>query len=158
MSDALVDPEASPGGSSSPGRRVVVAAAVVRDEDRYLLTRRLPRGHLAGYWEFPGGKLEEGESPEEALVRECREECGIDVVPIDVLDVAFHRYPGKDVLLLFYACALGERRAVAHLEVADHAWVRAGQLDDFTLPPPDRRLVEKLSRGVWPSVPRAGHD
>lgn len=128
---------------------IVVAAAVVRDGERFLLTQRPPKGHLAGLWEFPGGKLEEGESPESALVRECREECGIDVVPLDVLDVAYHRYPGKDVLLLFYACALGARRDVQHLEVADHAWVLASELRRYELPPPDERLLVKLERGVW---------
>jgi 8-oxo-dGTP diphosphatase len=125
---------------------IVVAAAVVRREGRVLLTRRPDRGHLAGYWEFPGGKLEDGESPEDALRRECREECGVDVEPVDILDVAFHRYPGKDVLLLFYDCRLraGE---VQHLQVADHAWVLPSELRAYELPPPDERLVRKLEAG-----------
>ncbi|MCZ6805309.1 MAG: NUDIX domain-containing protein, partial [Deltaproteobacteria bacterium] len=55
----------------------IVAAAVVVDNGRVLLTKRAEGQHLAGLWEFPGGKLDSGESPEEALVRECREECGI---------------------------------------------------------------------------------
>ncbi len=129
---------------------VVVAAAVVRDGDRFLLTKRPTKGHLAGFWEFPGGKVEEGESPEAALVRECVEECEIDVVPIDILDVTFHRYATKDVLLLFYACSLGERREVKHNEVADHRWVLASELRGFELPPPDAKLLAKLERGAWP--------
>lgn len=128
---------------------IVVAAAVVRDGDRFLLTKRPDKGHLAGFWEFPGGKVEAGESPEQALVRECVEECGLDVVPIDILDVTFHRYPKKDVLLLFYACALGARREVQHLEVADHAWVAANELRRYELPPPDAKLLAKLERGAW---------
>lgn len=131
---------------------VVVAAAVVRDGERLLLTRRPSGTHLAGLWEFPGGKLEPGESPEAALVRECREECGIDVIVEDVLDVAFHRYPTKDVLLLFYACRLGAAREVEHIEVVDHAWVLPSELRSYELPPPDERLVTKLERGVWPST------
>lgn len=124
---------------------VVVAAAVVRREGRILLTKRLDRGHLAGFWEFPGGKLEEGESPEAALVRECREECGIEVDVLDILDVTFHRYPSKDVLLLFYDCrlAFGE---VMHLEVAAHEWVLPAELDDYELPPPDAKLIAKLKK------------
>ncbi|MFN7696522.1 MAG: (deoxy)nucleoside triphosphate pyrophosphohydrolase [Deltaproteobacteria bacterium] len=128
---------------------IVVAAAVVRDGDRFLLTKRPDRGHLPGYWEFPGGKLEAGESPEAALVRECMEECGIDVVPVDILDVTFHRYPTKDVLLLFYACVLGARCEVHHFEVADHVWVSATELRRYALPPPDEKLLAKLERGVW---------
>ena len=105
---------------------------------------------MGGLWELPGGKVEDGESPEHAVVRECAEECAIDVVVDDILDVTFHRYaaseskPGKDVLLLFYACALGARHDVQHLGVADHAWVLPRELRDYPLPPPDAKLVRKL--------------
>jgi len=122
---------------------VVVAAAVVIRDGRVLLTRRLEGQHLAGMWEFPGGKLEDGESPEEALARECREECGIDLEVAEILDVTHHRYPEKDVLLLFYRCELraGE---VRHLQVADHAWVAPDDLDDYPLPPADERVVARI--------------
>ncbi|MGB5365169.1 MAG: 8-oxo-dGTP diphosphatase MutT [Polyangiales bacterium] len=122
---------------------VVVAAAVVIREGRVLLTLRVEGQHLAGMWEFPGGKLEDGESPEEALVRECREECGIDVDVGEILDVAHHRFPEKDVLLLFYRCGLrgGE---VRHLQVADHAWVLPTELDRYSLPPADERVVARI--------------
>jgi 8-oxo-dGTP diphosphatase len=131
---------------------VIVAAAVVRHEGRILLTRRMADAHLAGLWELPGGKVESGEDPEAAVVRECAEECAIDVIVDDILDVTFHRYPateskpGKDVLLLFYACRLGARGDVQHLEVADHAWVRPRELRDYPLPPPDAKLVRKLEK------------
>ena len=131
---------------------VLVAAAVVRHGGRILLTRRMEGAHLAGLWELPGGKVEDGESPEAAVVRECREECAIDVVVDDILDVTFHSYAAtdararKDVLLLFYACRLGARRDVQHLGVADHAWVLPGELRSYPLPPPDAKLVGKLER------------
>lgn len=135
---------------------IVVAAAVVRHEGRVLLTRRMAGAHLAGMWELPGGKVEDGESPEAAVVRECLEECAIDVVVDDILDVTFHRYaatetkPAKDVLLLFYGCALatarGARRDVQHLGVADHAWVLPTELRQYPLPPPDEKLVRKLEK------------
>jgi 8-oxo-dGTP diphosphatase len=127
-------------------RTLLVAAAVVRREGRILITRRLDRGHLAGFWEFPGGKVEEGEAPEDALVRECREECAIDVEVRDILEVTFHRYARKNVLLLFYDCVL-VRGEVQHVQVADHAWVTPGELDAYELPPPDARLVAKLKAG-----------
>ena len=122
---------------------VVVAAAVLIDQGKVLLTRRLDGQHLAGMWEFPGGKLEPGESPEDAVVRECAEECGIDVEVVDILDVTHHRYPEKDVLLLFYRCKLvaGE---VQHLQVAEHAWVAPSELEDFALPPADERIVRRI--------------
>jgi 8-oxo-dGTP diphosphatase len=94
-------------------------------------------------WEFPGGKLEDGESPEEALVRECREECGIDVEVDDILDVAHHRFPEKDVLLLFYRCRL-RAGDVRHLQVADHAWVPPMELGRYPLPPADDRVVARI--------------
>ena len=122
---------------------VVVAAAVVIRDGRVLLTRRAEGQHLAGMWEFPGGKLEDGESPEEALVRECHEECGIEVAVTEILDVTHHRYPQEDVLLLFYRCELraGE---VRHLQVADHAWVAPRDLNDYPLPPADERVVTRI--------------
>jgi 8-oxo-dGTP diphosphatase len=121
----------------------IVAAAVVIESSRVLLTQRAEGQHLAGLWEFPGGKLEHGESPEQALVRECREECGIEIKVAEILDVTFHRYPEKDVLLLFYRCSLvsGE---VRHLQVADHAWVAPKELDRYELPPADVRVVARI--------------
>jgi 8-oxo-dGTP diphosphatase len=128
----------------SPGvPPVLVAAAVIVHEGRVLLTRRQADAHLGGYWEFPGGKMEPGEAPETCVVRECREECGIEVAVGDILEVTHHAYPEKTVLLLFYACTWvsGE---VRHLGVADHAWVAAEDLDRYPLPPADERVVHKV--------------
>lgn len=121
----------------------IVAAAVVVDNGRVLLTKRAEGQHLAGLWEFPGGKLESGESPEEALVRECREECGIEIAVAEILDATFHRYPEKNVLLLFYRCSLvsGE---VRHLHVADHAWVEPKELGRYEFPPADVRVIARI--------------
>ncbi len=123
---------------------VIVAAAVVRREGRILLTRRMEGAHLGGYWELPGGKVEAGEDPELAVVRECREECGLELEVLDILDVTFHRYPTKDVLLLFYECRAREPVEVQHLGVADHAWALPSELRRYPLPPPDEKLVRKL--------------
>lgn len=127
--------------------RIVVAAAVIEREGRILLTQRMPKGHLAGLWEFPGGKVEPGEAPTATVVRECREECGIEIEPVDIFEVTSHAYPERDVLLLFYACRLvsGE---VQHLEVADHAWCLPSEISRYALPPADVPVVQKiLARG-----------
>ncbi len=121
----------------------IVAAAVVIEGGRVLLTQRAEGKHLGGLWEFPGGKLEPGESPEEALVRECREECGIEIAVAEILDVTFHRYADRDVLLLFYRCSIvsGE---VRHLQVSDHAWVAPTELDRYELPPADAQVIAHI--------------
>ena len=124
---------------------IVVAAAVIEHEGKVLLTRRMKGSHLAGLWEFPGGKLEAGEGPQAALIRECREECGIEVSVVDILEVTFHSYPEKDVLLLFFACTLvsGE---VQHLGVADHVWCLPDVIDQYPLPPADVPVVQKIQQ------------
>lgn len=122
---------------------VVGAGVIVREDGRILLTQR-GKGHLEGLWEFPGGKVEEGEDPRDTVVRECLEECAIEVRVGEILDVTFHRYPSKTVLLLFYRCELvaGE---VQHLQVADHAWVQVDQLDSYAMPPADEPVLAKIS-------------
>jgi 8-oxo-dGTP diphosphatase len=126
---------------------VIVAAAIVHREGKVLLTKRQRGSHLAGYWEFPGGELERGEAPEAAVVRECEEECGIQIEVDDIFDVVFHQYPEKEVLLLFYRCHLSaESKEVQHLGVDDHLWCSVHELPNHKLPPADIRLVEKLIR------------
>lgn len=122
---------------------VVGAGVIVRDDGRILLTQR-GAGHLEGLWEFPGGKVEDGEDPRDTVVRECREECAIEVRVDDILDVTFHRYPNKDVLLLFYRCTLvsGE---VRHVEVADHAWVSIDEMHTYPMPPADEPVLKKIA-------------
>lgn len=124
---------------------VIVAAGVVLKEGRVLLTRRAKGQHLAGFWEFPGGKLEDGEAPEDCVVRECREECGIEVAVEEIFEVTHHRYPERAVLLLFYKCRWlsGE---VRHLQVADHAWVRPEELLQYELPPADGPVARRILR------------
>jgi 8-oxo-dGTP diphosphatase len=137
---------------SEPKTILVAAAVVTRADGRLLLTQRRAGTHLAGLWEFPGGKVEPGEDPERAVVRECLEECGIDIAVRDILEVTFHSFARdetgaqKHVLLLFYDCALCEGTIVSDLEVAAHAWVLPSELPNYELPAPDIRLVQKLMR------------
>jgi len=107
------------------------------------MTQRPAKTHLGGKWEFPGGKVEAGEDPKETVVRECREECAIDIEVRDILEVTFHSYPEKDVLLLFWECAL-VGGTVQHLGVADHQWIHPASVADLDLPPADLPLATKL--------------
>lgn len=133
--------ETKPEGGARPP--VIVVAAVCIEGDRVLLTQRPSGTHLAGAWEFPGGKLEPGEAPEEALAREMREECGVEVEVGEVLDVTFWRYPRKDVLLLFYRARIAAG-AVQDLGVAAHTWAARDELDGYEFPPADVRVLGRI--------------
>ena len=126
-------------------RTLVVAGLVVR-AGRVLITQRGPvqkQPALALKWEFPGGKVEPGEAPVAALVRELREEIGVTVAVGRIWDVLFHPYPDFDLVMLVYACAIvdGEPRSV---EVHDLAWVPPAELSRWDILPADRPLVERL--------------
>jgi len=124
-------------------KHIVVAAAVVERDGAFLLTRRLEGTHLAGHWEFPGGKLREGETLAECLVREIREELDADVeVGAEILATT-HGYPDRSIELRFFRCALkGEPKPAMGQEMR---WVAAADLASFPLPPADHELVSILT-------------
>lgn len=140
---------------------LVSAGVIWRPDGKLLLTRRPEDTHLGGMWEFPGGKVEPNEDPSVALVRECREECAIEVSVLRIADVAFHRYANMCVLLLFYDAHLTpflNEDPVQHLGVSDHRWATPDELVDVPLPPPDIPLVRKLiKRGPPPVLDRPPH-
>lgn len=125
-------------------RKLVVAALCRDGEDRVLLTQRRADQPMPLLWELPGGKVEPGEAPVDALARELAEElgCGARVGRID--DVVFHAYADFDLYMLVYACALvGTPRP---LEVAQLAWVPPAELLRYPVLPADVALVERLAR------------
>jgi 8-oxo-dGTP diphosphatase len=128
-------------------RTVIVAAAVILEGGRVLLSRRKTGTHLAGLWEFPGGKVEEGEDPRAALVRELDEELGVRATAGEIVDVTFHRYDDADkaVLLLFFEAARDpgspEPRAI---DVAEVAWFAEDALDPAAFPPADVGVLAKV--------------
>ncbi len=123
--------------------RIVVAAAVVERDSRYLVTRRLRGTHLEGFWEFPGGKCETGETHVECLVREIREELGCAVrVGEKLLSVA-HDYPERTVELHFFRCDLGaDPRPLLGQEIR---WISRVELRELAFPPADVELIRLLA-------------
>jgi len=138
-------------GASFLTTTVLVAAAVLVARGRVLLTQRRAGTHLAGAWEFPGGKVEDGEDPREALRRELREEVGIEAQVGEIVDVTFHRYQdaNKAVLLLFFEATLEtdspEPRAV---DVAATRWATREELRDEDFPPADVAALKKVRRSL----------
>ena len=124
---------------------IIVAAAIIHKDRHILLTKRPSNVHLANLWEFPGGKVEPGESLEAALQRELREELDIEASVIDEFYATTHYYPEKSVELHFFNCAIvsGEPRAI---EVAEFRWVKPSDLYVYEFPEADRELVERLAR------------
>ncbi len=124
---------------------ILVAAAVLVEQGRVLLTQRKRGTHLAGAWEFPGGKVEPGEDPRDALVRELREEIGIEVTVGDPVEVTFHRYPEKTVLLLFFEAERREGSPEPRaLDVADVKWAGREDLVDEAFPAADVAILGKV--------------
>jgi mutator protein MutT len=126
-----------------PGQALLIAVAVVEDAGRFLIGLRLPGGPLAGYWEFPGGKVQPGETPPAAAARECLEETGLEVSIGPALATVPFAYDQALVKLHFFAAR--PLRAVAALP-ARFRWVPAGALGEYTFPPANRGLLELLAR------------
>jgi mutator protein MutT len=126
---------------------IEVSAAVLRRDGRLLITRRPAGGHLAGLWEFPGGKRKEGESHEECLRRELREELGVEVSVGALLREVRHAYPEKTVRIRFFECRLpgGDPEPIGCPELR---WVLPAELSSFEFPPADARLLEDLAGGT----------
>ena len=121
----------------------VVVAAVIEEDHRILLTRRQPGVHLAGMWEFPGGKIDSGETHTGALKREIQEELGADVDVGDLIHQTMHDYQERTVALYFYRCRL--LGAPRPLLGQDMRWVPRAELRSLGLPPADTELIELLT-------------
>jgi len=122
---------------------IIVTAAILRDEDTVLITRRPDTSRHGGMWEFPGGKLDPNETPQEGLRRELREELGIDAEVGDIFEVVYFRYPQAPVLILAYECR-HLAGAIRDLEVAEHRWVPVAELHRYDLLPADAPIVTRL--------------
>jgi 8-oxo-dGTP diphosphatase len=118
---------------------------VIQRDGKILIARRPAGKHLAGFWEFPGGKVSPGESPTDALRREILEELGARLVVGAALDAVDWQYPDRTVRLLFFRCGIeGEPQALEGQEIA---WVSPAELSGYEFPPADARLIELLKLG-----------
>jgi 8-oxo-dGTP diphosphatase len=124
---------------------IVVAAALVDADGRVLLQQRPPGRQMEGLWEFPGGKIERGETPEAALIRELHEELGIETEEACIAPAAFASAPldGRHLLLLLYICRKW-RGNPAPLDAAALKWVRPNQMFGLPMPPADVPLIGLL--------------
>ena len=120
-----------------------VAAALVFDAGRLLITRRPAGKHLGGLWEFPGGKLEEGESFQDCLQRELREELGIQIRVGALLAAVEHNYPEQTLRIHFYRCAL-DSGTPSPIECDAVEWITASMLKDYAFPPADVGVLAEI--------------
>ena len=125
---------------------LVAACALIDPDGRVLLAQRPAGKSMAGLWEFPGGKVENGERPEDALIRELGEELGIVVREpcLAPLTFASHAYPDFHLLMPLYVCRRWEGTVVAR-EGQTLAWVRPNRLRDYPMPPADEPLISHLT-------------
>lgn len=132
--------------TEAPKKILLVAACALIDADGRILLAQRPKGKsLEGLWEFPGGKVELGEAPEETLVRELKEELGIDtrIACLAPLTFASHAYEDFHLLMPLYACRRFEGTARG-MEGQAIKWVRPGNLRDYPMPPADEPLIPML--------------
>jgi len=125
--------------------KIRVVAALIFLDDRLLITRRPADSHLGGLWEFPGGKIKNGETQQEALVREIKEELDADIRVRDLFWQNVFEYDIKIVDIAFYFCdLLCSRNAIKTLGVSELAWVKREEIRQFDFPPADTALIERL--------------
>ena len=125
---------------------IEVTAALVQDPaGRYLITQRRRGSHLEGLWEFPGGKLEAGESHEAGLRRELREELSADFEVQGLVETVRWEYPDRTIVLHFYDCRVAAG-TVEPREAQEMRWVAPAELADYEFPPADRTLIDRLRR------------
>jgi 8-oxo-dGTP diphosphatase len=127
------------------GKDVIrVVAAVIEQQGRYLITQRNAAAVLPLLWEFPGGRVEIGETEEEALIREVTWRIGVGVAVGNKLGEHYHPYAHYDVCMTMFACTLAEDRHPRSVNVNDLRWVLSSELRNYDFPPADESTMDKL--------------
>ena len=122
--------------------KIVVSIALINNENEILLSKRPEKKHLSGFWEFPGGKVEEGETPEKALIREVKEELNIEINNKCIAPLSFSEfdYINFQLLLLLYVCRRWDGEPMS-MENNKLEWVKPNMLRDYKMPPADDALI-----------------
>ena len=124
-------------------RIVEVVGAIIKDGDRYLVGQRAANKAQGGLWEFMGGKIEPGETPEQALARECREELALEIENEHIIDSVVHEYPEKTIRLTLISCSPKSGSIPKALEHQQIRWVTRSEMDALDFAPADRELIRK---------------
>jgi 8-oxo-dGTP diphosphatase len=132
-------------------RKLVVAGLILDGDGRVLITQRRSDQAMPLQWEFPGGKIEEGESPTVALARELAEEIDCQVKVGRIWEVLFHRYPDFDLLMMVYLCELEGGADPRPAEVAEVQWLQPEALRSYDILPADEPLIARLEREGTPT-------
>ena len=123
----------------------VVGAMIEKDGGQYLITQRPRTASLPLLWEFPGGRVQPGETDQQALARELREEMGIEVQVNEEAIHLHHEYPQYDIDFRVFRCRLlSPDSGISHLRVNDHRWVTLDEMSQYRFPDADARTIEKL--------------
>ncbi len=120
-----------------------VGCAIIERQGKLLIAQRHDEDHLGGYWEFPGGKKEEGETVEECLAREVLEELGVIIKPRCLVREIVHSYPERDLRLIFWLCDWQDKEP-RKIDCQDFCWILPNELKNFKFPPADSGLIEHL--------------
>ena len=125
--------------------KLVVSIALIDNEDYILISKRPPNRHVSGYWEFPGGKVENNETPEHAIIREVKEELNIDINNKCIAPLSFteFNYTKFNLLLLLYVCRRWEGQPTS-MEKNEIQWVKPNMLRNYKMPPADDALIYNL--------------
>ena len=124
-------------------KEIEVGCAIIEKDGKILITQRQPGSFLGGFWEFPGGKREAGESMEECLVREIREEVALEICPREFLQTDSYQYPEKIIHLYFYLCDWISGNPLK-IECMDFRWVLPDEMRSFKFPVGDDNMINEL--------------
>ncbi len=124
-------------------KQITVVGAMIERDGKFLITQRKPTAVLPLLWEFPGGRVEPGETDEYALARELQEEMEIVIAVEQKIMHVQHSYPDYDIDFRVYRCSLISGQ-IQHRKVYNHHWVKPEELDNFQFPPADQKTLEQL--------------